>query len=126
MMLMAQWRLISAGIIGLALLALAWSWHDRGRQIEALAARIDTCRTQRDGLKASAEELKGQLARQTEAVSRWQENFETKRREAEMAAQRASNARQSLNQEITRIMALPAPEGELNQCRAARDLLTRH
>ncbi|RIK92864.1 MAG: hypothetical protein DCC73_11340 [Proteobacteria bacterium] len=125
MMLMGQWRLISAGIIGLVLLALAWSWHDRGRRNETLAAQLDTCHSQRDGLAASAEGLKDQLARQNEAVSKWQENFEAKKREAEMAAQRAANARQSLNQEIARIMALTAPEGEVDQCRAARDLLTR-
>lgn len=125
MMVLHQWRLIVAGVAGLALLALVWSWHDRGRRIETLAAQLDTCHSQRAGLAASAEDLKGQLVRQNDAVSRWQENFEAKRREAEMAAQRAANARQSLNQEIARIMALTAPEGEVDQCRAARDLLTR-
>ena len=119
---------------GVAVIALIWSWHSRGQQIETLEARLDTCSEITDRLDAATERMQRSIETQNSAV----EALESEK--ADMAS-RLADARQSLQAaraeaerriediEAATPTVMPADatadQKEIQLCRDARRLLVR-
>jgi len=124
--------MIGAAAGGVALLALVWSWHSRGQQIEILEARLDTCASQRAEITATNHRMAERIEAQNRAVAA--REAETERRRAELAerariaAERAERAESELAERLDSVERTAVPESveeRIAQCERARSYLVR-
>jgi nitrogen fixation-related uncharacterized protein len=117
-------KIIAAAVLAGAVGLLAWSWSDRGRQIEALerdkAALLATVEMK----ERESQVMAATIRRQSEAVEALEARTALVVQASQEAAVRAAERQEATAQEIARLRGLmPVSGSEIELCREARLLL---
>lgn len=113
-----------AGGLGVTTLAAAGIAWVLSAQLAAAEAKLQNCSNQRAQLQQSADDLAAQLDRQSAEIDALKKRGDELAARALVAAGRAAEAKQTADARIAEIMAQVPPATEIDQCRAARELLT--